>query len=182
MADTVLLLKDLEDAFYNLTCTLLGLDPLDLTNLGNVRIAWPTDGAPAWGINDDVIFIRVTPIDNKLARNQDIIHTKIDQFTASQETGYTRTHKVDWTLYGPNSYDNADLIRYNIFNQDNTNLLKLSNLFLITDVPMPQRLPELFNGQWWERTDFSALFNELVIRGTTVPYITSPNFVIFEDK
>jgi hypothetical protein len=182
MADTVLLLTDLENIFCNLTYTILGLDITDPANAGKVRIAWPTNGAPAWGINDDVIFMRVTQQDDKLTRYQDILYTGIDEISTSQETGYTRVHRVDWTLYGPNSYDNADLIRFNIFNQDNTNQLKTSNLFLITDVPMAQRLPELYNGQWWERTDFSALFNELVIRETTVPYITSPNFVIIEDE
>lgn len=182
MADTILTLKELENAFYNLTCLVLGIDPLDTANASKVRIAWPTGGAPSWGIDEDVVFIRITAVDNKLTRNQDILFTGNDPIWAAQETGYTRVHKVDWTLYGPNSYDNADLIRYNIFNQIYTTKLKADNLFLITDVPMPQRAPELFSGQWWERTEFYAEFNELVIRRTAVPYLTSPTFVIVEDK
>lgn len=182
MADTVLLLKELEDIFKNLTFAVLGIDNTIPANKGLVRKAWPTKGAPAWKIDDDIAFIRVTPIDNKIARNQDILFKGNDPIWASKETGYTRTHRVDWTLYGPKSYDNADLIRYNLFSQDYTTELKANNLFLITDVPMPQRLPELYNGQWWERTDFSAEFNELVIRRTVTPYILTPNFKIIEDK
>jgi hypothetical protein len=182
MADTILTLKQLEDAFYNLTCTVLGLDPLDPNNLGLVRIAFPEDGAPAWGIDDNIVFIQVTAIDNKLARGQDIIYTGNDNVSISQQTGYTRVHKVAWSLYGPNAYDNADLLRYNLFSQTYTTQLLLQNLFLITDVPMPQRTPELYNGQWWERTDFYAEFNELVIRESVIPNIASPNFVIIEDK
>lgn len=182
MADTVLLLKELEDVFKNLTFAVLGIDKTIPANKGLVRKAWPTKGAPAWGIDEDIAFIRVTPIDNKLARNQDILITDLDEFTGTHETGYTRTHKVDWTLYGPNSYDNADLIRFNLFSDEYTAQLSINNLHLVTDVPMPQRSPELYNGQWWERTDFSAIYNELVVRRKTVPYIITPNFKIIENK
>ncbi|MBX4266540.1 phage neck terminator protein [Clostridium estertheticum] len=182
MADTILLLKELEDVFYNLTCLVLGIDITDPANEGKVRIAWPTNGAPTWKITEDVAFLRVTPQDDKLTRHQDIIFTGNDPLWAAQETGYTRVHKIDWTLYGPNSYDRSDLIRYNIFSQKYTTKLKENNLFLITDVPMPTRLPELYNGQWWERTDFSATFNELVVRRTEIPYILSPNYKIIENK
>lgn len=182
MADTVLTLKAIEDIFFNLTCEVLGIDTTLPENQGKVRIAWETNGAPSWGIDDDVVFIRITPIDDTLTRHQDIIYNQKDSATASKETGYTRVHKIDWTLYGPNSYDNADLIRFNIFAEEYSNKLALNNLFLITDVPMPTRLPELFNSQWWERTDFSATFNELVVRRTEVPYITGTNFKVIESK
>jgi len=82
----------------------------------------------------------------------------------------------------PSSYDNADLIRYSIFDFDYMQEFKEKNIFLITDVPMPTRLPELYNGQWWERTDFSATFNEGVIRESKTPYITSADFKIIKDR
>lgn len=183
MADTVLTLKQIEDIFVSLTCQMLGLDPLAPENQDKVRIAWPTTGAPAWGISDDIVFLRITPQDDKLTRHQDIIYTpNSDGTLALKDTGYTRVHKIDWTFYGPNSYDRADLVRFNIFKDSFTNQLKNNNLFLITDVSMPVRLPELYDGQWWERTDFNATFNEMVIRRDTVPYITGTDFRIITDK
>jgi hypothetical protein len=182
MADTVLTLKQIEDIFFTLTCQMLGLDPTAPDNQGKIRLAWPTTGAPAWKISDDIVFLRITPQDDKLTRQQDIIYNPNDDLNTTKETGYTRVHKVDWTLYGPNSYDNADLIRFNIFKEDYSNILKTNNLFLITDVPMPVRLPELYNGQWWERTDFNATFNEMVVRRETVPYINSTDFRIISDR
>ncbi len=184
MSDTVLTLKQIEDIFFTITCQMLNIDLTKKENQGKVRIAWPTNGSPGWKVNDDVTFIRVTPQDDKLARHQDILYTPsaVDSTLASKETGYTRVHKIDWTLYGPKSYDNADLIRYDIFKSDYTEKLKKNNLFLITDVSMPTRLPELYNGQWWERTDFSATFNELVVRRDAVPYITGTDFRIIESK
>ena len=119
-----------------------------------------------------------------MTRKLNIIYTPSTTDTTKlvKKTGYTRVHKIDWTLYGPNSYDNADLIRSSIFADEYLQTFKDNNLFLITDVQMPTRLPELYNGQWWERTDFSATFNESVIREGTTPIIDSTNFIIVKNR
>lgn len=174
MADQVLKLKEIERVFVEITCEMLDIDLSKKENHHKVRKAWPTNGAPAWSIDEDIVFLRITPIDDKMARQQNIIFNphEQDKAYAKKQTGYTRVHKVNWTLYGPNSYDNADIIRHLIFDYDYMKKFKDKNLFLVTDVPMPTRLPEYYSGQWWERTDFSATFNEAVIRESKVPYIT----------
>ena len=174
MADQVLKLKEIERVFVEITCEMLDIDLSKKENHHKVRKAWPTNGAPAWSIDEDIVFLRITPVDDKMARQQNIIYNphEQDQAYAKKQTGYTRVHKVNWTLYGPNSYDNADIIRHLIFDYDYMKKFKAKNLFLVTDVPMPTRLPEYYSGQWWERTDFSATFNEAVIRESKVPYIT----------
>lgn len=184
MADQVLKLKEIEDFLFQTTCEMLGLDLSKKESHGKVRIAWPTNGAPSWQINEDVTFLRITPQDDKLAREQNIIYTENEQNKAllNKQTGYTRVHKINWTLYGPNSYDNADLIRHLIFDFEYMKKFKKKNLFLITDVPMPVRLPELYNGQWWERTDFSATFNEAVIRESAEPFITSAEIIMVKNR
>jgi hypothetical protein len=175
MADQVLKLQELKDFFVATTCKMLNIDPTKPEGKGKVRTTWPADGQPSWKINEDVIFLRVTPQDDKLARELNIVYYKneLDNAFADKKTGYTRVHKVNWTCYGPNSYDNADIIRHMIFDNDFMYEFKKKNLALITDVPMPTRLPELYNAQWWERTDFSATFNEAVIREKKTPYIVS---------
>jgi len=185
MADQILKLKDLEDFFADITYKIIGLDPTLVTNKGKVRLAWPVSGAPSWKITDDIVFLRVTPIDDKLERTLSIIYdtNSIDNINLNKETGYTRVHKVDFTLYGPNSYDNADLIRFTLLEPNSYKKeFKNKNLFVIPDIPMPTRLPELYNGQWWERTDFSASFNEAVIRRTLVPFIESAEIKLITDK
>ena len=171
MGDTVLTLHQIEDIFFNETCKMLNLDPTLPENQGKVRLVWNSDGQPGWSVDEDIVFLRITPQDDKIARPQDILYNTNASDYALKEVGYTRVHKVDWTLYGPNSYDNADLIRYKVLSKDYLEDFRKSNLFLITDVTMPVRLPELFNGQWWERTDFSASYNELVVRRSQLPYI-----------
>lgn len=169
--DTVLTLRQLEDIFASETCKMLGIDSTLPENKGKVRLTWPTKGAPGWKIDEDIVFIRVTPEDDKIARHFDILYDTNRSDYALKQTAYTRVHKIDWTLYGPNSYDNADKIRFKILSQDYFEDFKKSNLFLITDVSMPTRLPELFNGQWWERTDFTTSYNELVVRRSQLPYL-----------
>lgn len=180
MADQVLKLKEIEDFFYDITCEMLDLDLTIKSNKNKVRIAWPTDGAPSWKIDEDVVFLRITPEDDKMARQLNIVFNpdEVDKVNLKKQTGYTRVHKISWTLYGPNSYDNADLLRHLIFENDYMIKFKNKNLFLITDVPMPTRFPEHFNGQWWERTEFSATFNESVIRESKVPFLTSADIII----
>ncbi|MBS5330576.1 MULTISPECIES: phage neck terminator protein [Bacillota] len=184
MADIVLKLKDIEDFFQEITCEMLGIDLSKKENQSKVRIAWPTGGAPGWKINDDICFLRITPVDDKLARELNICYdpVKNDEPYAKKQVGYTRVHKINWTLYGPNSYDNADVIRHMIFDFDYMKKFKEKNLFLITDVPMPTRLPEYYNGQWWERTDFSATFNEGVTRESQVPYIKSAEIILKHNR
>lgn len=184
MADIVLKLKDIEDFFQEITCEMLGIDLSKKENQSKVRIAWPTGGAPGWKINDDICFLRITPVDDKLARELNICYdpVKNDEPYAKKQVGYTRVHKINWTLYGPNSYDNADVIRHMIFDFDYMKKFKEKNLFLITDVPMPTRLPEYYNGQWWERTDFSAAFNEGVTRESQIPYIKSAEIILKHNR
>ena len=64
--DTVLTLKQIEDIFFAETCKMLGLDPTLPENQGKVRFAWPTDGSPGWSIDEDIVFLRITPIDDKI--------------------------------------------------------------------------------------------------------------------
>jgi hypothetical protein len=185
MADQVLKLTEIEDFFQNITCQILGLDMTLDENQGKVRLAWPTQGAPSWKIDEDIVFLRVTPIDDRVARTLNIIYNTNDEDNEylKKKIGYTRVHKIDFTLYGLNSYDNADLIRYSLLDPHLfKSEFKAKNLFAIPDIPMPTRLPELYNNQWWERTDFSATFNEGVIREQQTPFIKSAEIELVTNK
>lgn len=180
MADTILALKQLEDIFRNLTCTLLGLNPIDPINSDRVRIAWPTGGSPGWKITDDVTFLRVRSIGNEYAKQRDTEYTSNSESQANEITSYTLPRLVSWTVYGPNSFDNIETIRNGLFKAKS--ILAASNLSLVIDVPIPIRSPELFDGRWWERSDFSATFYEKVTRQLTIPYLQSANIKIKTEK
>lgn len=166
MADTVLTLTQLENLFQSLTMTVLGL-----TDQSLVRVGWPGDGAPVWELSSDVCFLLLRYNDDPITRMMETQYTQSDPNNANANLAYTDVIRVEWNLYGPNSFDHVDLIRANLFMNSTTTTLAASNVALVTDVPMPIRVPELRNGQWVNRATFYANFNELVIRQTTVPYI-----------
>ena len=176
MADTILTLKQLEDIFRNLTCTLLGIDPANPANNSKVRLAWPTGGAPGWKITEDVAFLRVVATNNSYSKQRDTEYTPNSDSEVNEITAYTRPLQVSWTLYGPNSFDNIETIRNGLFKAKDA--LSASNIALVIDVSVPMRCPELFNGQWWERSDFSATFYETVRRQGTIPTIQGVNIQI----
>jgi len=177
MADIVLTIKQLEDIFQALTVTLTGLN-----KEAGVRISWPTVGAPGWKITEDIAFIRVAPVNDPFAQQIETGY-QVDGPNPDllAERSYNRVHSVQWILYGPSSLDNADILRSNLFTESTKSTLKANNLSLVTEVPVPQRFPESFNGQWWERADLSARFNELVIRKSTVSTIESANITVVTD-
>lgn len=175
MADTYLTQTQLEDFFQSLTSTIL-----NTTDPSAVRITWPTDGAPSWSITEDVCFLKVTPADNPYSHQFHKDYTELDANNATENLTYTNGIRVMWVLYGPNSSDNADLIRSQLNVSSTTQTLAASNLALVTDIPVPVRQPELFDGQWWPRASFYANFNELVIRQSTVPYLQSANVQVEE--
>jgi hypothetical protein len=129
-----------------------------------VRISWLREGAPAWKVDEDVCFIRVAEVDDQYNKQHDVSY---DGANVRQTTSYTKVLRVAWVFYGPNSYDRASTMKDQIFLQEGHDALSRNGIYLIPDIKAPQRLPEAFEGHWWERTDLNIEFNELVRRETT---------------
>ncbi len=147
-----------------------GSDPMAFYK---VRIGWQEEGQPAWQICDDICAIIATIADDPYNRIRDVQFADNDETTLLQTTQYTRVWKVHLVLYGPNSFDNARLIKSCLFLGWVTDALANSNLYLITDVADPIRAPEEFEGQWWERSDIEFRLNENVLETITVQSVSS---------
>lgn len=168
MADQVLLLAQLQTFFQALVSNFLGTsDP------GAVRAAWPTDGAPAWPISYDVVFLLIQPETDPYTQQLEETWSDPQEGSATVSLAYTFSFRLGLTFYGPNSFDNADLVRSQFFLGSATTALAAQNLALITDVPMPSRMPELWGGEWWDRSDLAVRFYELVVRESATPLIQS---------
>lgn len=182
MIDIILKLTEIEDFFQGLTLKVLRLDPNLPTNQSKVRISWPAGGAPAWKRTEDVIFLMINNQDDPINQQQDVSYSSQDSTNAKRSVGYTRVHRVDFVLYGPNSYDNAEKIKRSLYLPEFKELMQKSNLALVFNSNIPRRVPENFNGQWWERSDYYAVFNEKVTINSTVPYLQSANVQIKESR
>jgi len=177
MSDTYLTLAQLNTLIWEITMTALGYDYTEYNSSTSpptsmpVRKSWQTYGAPAQKITDDVCYIRVTPENNDYNKIRDVISTKIDDTSINQATSYTRVFQVTWIFYGPNSYDNSQTVRDRLFNDDVSEMLEAQNVYFMPDIDDSIRSPELFQNQWWERTDLKAYFYEQVIKNRTVSTI-----------
>jgi hypothetical protein len=184
MADLFLTTEQLENLFWRVTMMMLGFnpaaysDPVSPPAFMPVRISWPTEGAPAWKIDQDVAFLRVGEEDDEINIIRDTILTAGDEDNANETTAQTRVIRVHWLLYGPNSWNNANRIRRLLYEEPYRQPLTDDQIFLIPRVTTPQRLPELFGGRWWERADVAASFNEQLRYDSTVPYFKSAEVIV----
>lgn len=183
MADVVLTLTQIENIFQDMTTRILGYDPSVAANGDRVRISYQPEGAPGWKRTDDIVFIRVGLVPDLVAQQRDISYSPISQQQSNRKVTYTRVLSVQWILYGPNSFDKADVIRNGLYLPSYRDTLKANNLFMVLDsVQVPTRMPELLNSQWWERVDFSANFNESVTRESKVQNIEVATAGLYTEK
>jgi hypothetical protein len=149
----------LEDFFKNQILTILGYNPA--TTHDRVRISWPTRGQPAWNVTDNVAFLRITPEDDPALHQQDTIYSKESSVSVKTKKQYQRQFAVAVICYGPSAWEDAEVI-WNGFLSEPVQETLTKNHFGYIDRTGPVRAPELYNGQWWNRTDLQLRFYELL--------------------
>jgi hypothetical protein len=175
-------LKQIEIIFQKMVMDMLGLlegSPIDYSIPAYfVRVAWPTEGAPAWKITEDIVFLRVVEEDHPVNRERDVENTRIDDVTLNEKTSYTRIISLAMVFYGPNSFDKAQLVRDGVFKDTYRLSLAQDKIYPIPDIIAPKRFPEAFQGRWWERTDLEIRFNEGVKKNQEISVIESAEIVL----
>jgi len=154
------------------------MQPLIVSILGwsltpnNVRIGWQTEGAPAFKITDNMIFLTASPIDNRINREHNILLEESSPDLLMTK-GYTRIMELSVVAYGSNALLNLDKIIFGMFSDSVRASLKQNDIYLVPDVAAPRRLPELFQAQWWERADMKLQFSELLTDETNINVVRS---------
>jgi hypothetical protein len=165
MTSTGLTAQQLAVIWQNLVLQCLGISPngpTDSAAYSQVRIDWPTPGQPAWPITLDVAFIRVTEVPDAYNTAHEIQPVSQPGLTCPETTIYTRVWEVSFIFYGPNAFDRARQVKACLYQDFVHDALAGSKLYLNPVTGTPSRNPELFQNQWWDRTDFSARINEQV--------------------
>jgi hypothetical protein len=145
-----------------------------------VRIGWQLSGQPGPDVLTDTITVRSTPIDTEFSRLRNSIGLPPESTVITQQDVYTRTWSVHWELYGSDAILNAKLIQSALIKASFADaLLSALNLYVNPNIKEPIRNPELFQGQWWERVDFDAEFNEEITETLTVNTVASVEVEIF---
>lgn len=145
-----------------------------------VRRTFEPNSQPAHEMSQSVIYFNVSPVDNPYDKQRDITYTEGNPTYAEETIRYTRVMQVDWSIYAPNAYDIADIIRVAILTDRIRDMLAPHAIYPITDIRAPQRVPYPFNAQWWERVDLSVLFNVYTTRSGQVPLLESAEVTVTE--
>jgi len=169
--------------WQNILLQCLGITPAgptDASAYSQVRIDWPVPGQPAWPITADVAFIRAVVVpDSYNAAHEaqqplqgggyggpppygDGVYGGGGGTSYTEATIYTRVWQLSFIFYGPNSFDHARQVQACLYQDFVHDILSASNIYLDTLIGTPRRTPELFQNQWWPRSDFAARMNEMV--------------------
>lgn len=165
MVDVIKTQKHLDDFFQSTITQILGYNPQETQD--RVRISWPTKGSPAWRIDENVAFIQVTPTPNPTIQQQDTNLVVVDSQSLTSQKTYLREISVDIVCYGSGAWNDAETIWNGFLSETILQTLEKNYLGFI-DREGPVRVPELFNGQWWDRADLTLRFYEGVKKETTI--------------
>lgn len=128
----------------------------------NVRIGWPPEGQPAWKIDEDVVVLRAILENDPMSQIRDRRVQGTGGNTIETYT-YFRVWRIVFDIWGPNAVDNCRKLKSGLLQDAFVHdALAGANFTLVTDMPEGVRNPQLFAGQWWEKVEFFAIFNELV--------------------
>jgi hypothetical protein len=163
-------LFQLNTLFQSLTASITGIPGTQ------IRPAYQQGGQPFQDISADIIYFWINYIDNPYNRQRNTSYSY-----PNSTVEYTRVINVDWFLYGPDSFDYADTLRNGL--EDDTSFASLSafGVYGLIGFDAPVRAPFLLNGQWWDRTDFSAKFNVDTTRVYTMPDIQVVDILVYDE-
>ncbi len=145
-----------------------------------VRQGWQTQGQPGPDINLDTVTIRCSPIDTPYSRLRDNVGLIPEDITSTQQDVFTRTWVTYFIFYGPNSLSHAKAVQSALIKVPFVDsFLSSNNLYVNPSIREPLRTPELFQGEWWERVDLVAEFNEEITETFTVGTVASVEVKIY---
>ena len=177
-ADQILTRLQFGDLIQKMAASFTGLD----SNSG-VRISWPQDGAPAWSIGTDQVFLKAYFDPDQITQQRDTKYGDDvgDGVNQQVTTTYVRVHAVDFDVYGPHAEENAEKL-HNGFLDDTSTTLPEANVALVLDPYSTVWEPENFEGQWWPVGHLRLRYNEDVKLYTQIPWLASTQIIVETDQ
>jgi hypothetical protein len=143
-----------------------------------VRVGWQRDGQPGWLVKEDVTTVTAVVVDDPYNRIRDVMSAPNNDTTVMETTNYTRAWEIHLSVYGPNSNDNARLIKSCTRLEWFRSIVAASNLYLVPNESDPVRAPESFNKQWWDRSDYRAKYYEAVQETITQQTVATAEVIL----
>ena len=143
-----------------------------------VRVAWQVQGQPFQDVTTDICYVFLTERGGDYDRMRSEVRGKQSGTTIPLVQYYTRIWECRWMFYGPNSFDHARLVRSSIFTDYFRWQLQPFSLYAVAPFDAPARIPEVVNGQWFDRSDMRGLLYEQVAETRSVNSVASVPVVV----
>ena len=160
-----------KDALFDAVQSILGLTDAQANKM--IQFSWPDEsGSNRFNATpyDDVCYIRLTPYP---VQNEGYINQSVDA-DGVERLDTHRGLRAQFIWYGPNSLDYATRIRVGIARADIQYLYDKADMAPIPNRQMPTNFNELIDGRWYERTDISIDFYQLIVYTGEVPTMEEP--------
>lgn len=168
----------LSELIQTLTCGLLGINPPDYSK---VRVNWQAQGQPFQDEPEQVMYIQAVTSDTSYTSIRNTVKAEVDNLSVTTIT-YTRNWRVSWVSYGPSAVDQMRAVHSGTFTDYFNFALNQNNVYPVSDPPEPSRVPEVINGQWFNRTDFYLEVYEGVTETITTPLVKSVGLGVYTDQ
>lgn len=178
LTSTALTVSQINQTIQSLTCGMLGINPVDPAQ---VRVDWQAQGQPDVALpSQDICYISCVTHDVEYSRVRDHTYAGAAPSPVTETWVYTRGWRIEWALYGPNSFDRARQVHSALFQDYFNEQLALSNLYPVLDPAEPVRLPELHNAQWYDASRFHCVFYEQVTETIQTSSVTSVEVKVYD--
>lgn len=173
--------EEIEDMLRVAVFMIWNSNPEEKQNQKRIRFPWgsdiknkQSDTTPTWKREEDVCFIYELPQDGSYNGLSDVTY-ELDESKRDfiEVDEHTDIHTVLFANYGPNAYEYARDIRDGFKRERIREYLKRHHFFVVPPIAAIKRVPELINGQWWNRVDVTVIFNEYVRREEAIKSIES---------
>lgn len=141
-----------------------------------VRTTYNTVGQLAFGISDNVVIMSLSEANDSYGNYRQYVSRQVADKNYRDHVG-TRVWDVRITAYGPDSHENLDRIRSGVLTLQSSRILTPKDVYIVPTTPNIQRSPELFGGQWYERSDMTLRYNELYVFEEDVGRIDEVNII-----
>lgn len=158
---------------------------LSLTNLPDTHIRenYPADSSPFAAKDENTLYYYVMPADDPINRQTDTGSSTGSGDNLKQTASYNRVMQMYITVYGPDAYDILTNLRLKLLaGAGGQSPLRTAGLYIIPDIAEPPLLWEIYQNQWFQRSDLQFKCNQLATLETEIPSVKVADIVLMSEQ
>lgn len=149
----------------------------------HIRENYPADSSPFAAKDENTLYYYVMPADDPINRQTDTVYRAGSGVNLKQTASYNRVMQMYITVYGPDAYDILTALRLKLLaGASGQSPLRTAGLYIIPDIAEPPLLWEIYQNQWFQRSDLQFKCNQLATLETGIPYVEVADIVLMTEQ